>query len=204
MAMPSGNKVISDKMQFPSSGGGGGSEIHQHHYCPWYMDERDGFISWLRSEFAAANAIIDSLCHHLRSLGDPYEYDTVIGTIQQRRCNWNQVLLMQQYFSVADVVYALQQVALRRQQRFTDPVKVAAKEFKKSGPGFKQGQKGEAAKGDHNSNAGSYDHEENYVATGGAEKRAPLTEKHEEHKSGGKVGKTDDKYVASAEEKKGN
>ncbi|KAJ6401738.1 hypothetical protein OIU84_013909 [Salix udensis] len=53
--------------------GGGGNEIHQHHLqrYQWLpVDERDGFISWLRGEFAAANAIIDSLCHHLRVVGE--------------------------------------------------------------------------------------------------------------------------------------
>ncbi|KAF7808506.1 RNA demethylase ALKBH10B-like [Senna tora] len=184
MAMPSGNVVIPDKMQFPSG-------IHQHHYRQqWFMDERDGFINWLRSEFAAANAIIDSLCHHLRTVGDPGEYDMVIATIQQRRCNWNQVLLMQQYFSVADVAYSLQQVTWRKQQKYLDPVKVGVKEYKKSGPGYNKqgGQRFEAAKEGYNSNLESFSQEAN--------------SKQEEHKSGGKVGKTDDKSVVSDEEKK--
>ncbi|KAJ6898996.1 hypothetical protein NC652_025485 [Populus alba x Populus x berolinensis] len=116
MAMPPGNVVIPDKMQFPAGTGGGGAaagnEIHQHHpqRHQWFpVDERDGFISWLRGEFAAANAIIDSLCHHLRAVGEPGEYDLVVGCIQQRGCNWNHVLHMQQYFSVGEVVAALQQ-----------------------------------------------------------------------------------------------
>ncbi|KAI9074098.1 hypothetical protein K1719_043943 [Acacia pycnantha] len=209
MAMPSGNVVISDKMQFPSGGGGGagsgGSEIHQHPYRQqWFVDERDGFINWLRSEFAAANAIIDSLCHHLRAIGDPGEYDMVIGTIQQRRCNWNQVLLMQQYFSVAEVVYALQQVAWRRQQRYLDPVKVGAKEYKKSGFGYNkhQGHRFEAAKEGRNSNAESFSHEGNSLVTEVSDKGAPLIDKQEEHKSGGKSEKIDDKSVASSDVKK--
>ncbi|KVH96381.1 hypothetical protein Ccrd_001535 [Cynara cardunculus var. scolymus] len=148
MAMPSGNVVLSDKMQFPSGGGVGlagggvaGSGVG------WYADERDGFISWLRGEFAAANAIIDSMCHHLKSVGEPGEYDEVIGSIQQRRCNWNPVLHLQQYFSVAEVLYALQQVTWRRQQHnrggYYDPVKVGGpgKEYKRSaGVGSRQGQ----------------------------------------------------------------
>ncbi|XP_024961835.1 uncharacterized protein LOC112502213 [Cynara cardunculus var. scolymus] len=149
MAMPSGNVVIPDKMQYPSGGavgpaGGGaaGSGVG------WYPDERDGFISWLRGEFAAANAIIDSLCHHLKSVGEPGEYDGVIGSIQQRRCNWNPVLHMQQYFSVAEVFNALQQVTWRRQQQhrgggFYDPMKVVGpgKDYKRSGgAGSRQGQ----------------------------------------------------------------
>ncbi|KAJ7974774.1 Oxidoreductase, 2OG-Fe(II) oxygenase family protein [Quillaja saponaria] len=206
MAMPSGNVVISDKVQFPSGVGGGGGngsgEMHQHHYRPWFMDERDGFINWLRSEFAAANAIIDSLCQHLRAVGDPGEYDMVIGSIQQRRCNWNPVLHMQQYFSVADVMYALQQVAWRRQQRCFDPVKVGAKEFKRSGAGYKLGQRVEAVKEGHNINVDSLNHDGNSYGSVNTEKCTPLSEKSEEVKFGGKVGKVDDKVLASAEEKK--
>ncbi|XVF85550.1 hypothetical protein PTKIN_Ptkin17bG0126200 [Pterospermum kingtungense] len=148
MAMSSGNVVLSDKMHFPapSSGGGGGGavgggagggEIPQHNQRQWFPDERDGFIYWLRGEFAAANAMIDSLCHHLREVGEAGEYEAVISCIQQRRCNWNPVLHMQQYFSVAEVSYALQQVAWRRRQRPYDSGKLGAKEFKRSGFGFK-------------------------------------------------------------------
>ncbi|KAI3778748.1 hypothetical protein L2E82_08131 [Cichorium intybus] len=145
MAMPSGNVVIPDKMQFPSGGAvvpAAGSGVG------WYPDERDNFILWLRGEFAAANAIIDSLCHHLKSVGEPGEYDGVIGSIQQRRCNWNPVLHMQQYFSVAEVFNALQQATWRRQQQhrgggFYDPVKVVGqgKDYKRSGGvGSRHGQ----------------------------------------------------------------
>ncbi|KAL6001191.1 hypothetical protein ACLOJK_006923 [Asimina triloba] len=123
-AMPSSNAVIRGKMQFQGD-------------RPWLVDERDSFISWLRSEFAAANAIIDSMCHHLRSVGEPGEYEAVFGCLQQRRCNWTPVLHMQQYFPVAEVGYALQQVVWRKQQqaqlhlpRHSDPSKVA-KDFKK-------------------------------------------------------------------------
>ena len=208
MAMPSGNVVIQDKMQFPSGGagaGGAGGEIHQPHYCQqWFVDERDGLIGWLRSEFAAANTIIDSLCHHLRVVGDPGEYDMVIGAIQQRRCNWNQVLMMQQYFSVADVAHALQQVAWRRQQRPLDPVKVGAKEFRKSGSGYRHGQRFEPVKEGYNSSVESYNqYDANVTVTGGTEKGTPVVEKSEEHKSGGKVEKVGDKGLASAEDKKG-
>ncbi|OAE32891.1 hypothetical protein AXG93_4754s1010 [Marchantia polymorpha subsp. ruderalis] len=75
-----------------------------------WPDERDAFIHWLKGEFAAANAIIDTLCHHLQMVGKPGEYDFVLTCIQQRRFNWTVVLHMQQYFSVAEVVFALQQV----------------------------------------------------------------------------------------------
>ncbi|XXG40860.1 hypothetical protein AAC387_Pa01g1470 [Persea americana] len=123
MAMPTGNAVITDKMQFPSTGGG-----------QWYQDERDGFISWLREEFAAANAIIDSLCHHLRCIGAPGEYEVVINCIQQRRCNWSPVIIMQNYFPIVEVVYSLQQAAWRRQQqRVFESVHVVEKDFRKSG-----------------------------------------------------------------------
>ncbi|XP_057777659.1 LOW QUALITY PROTEIN: RNA demethylase ALKBH10B [Salvia miltiorrhiza] len=100
---------------------------------------------WLRGEFAAANAIIDALCHHLRAVGDPGEYDGVIGSVQQRRCNWNPILHMQQYFSVADVVYALQQVGWRRQQKvvgFEGGARMGGgggKEFRRGGRGQRGG-----------------------------------------------------------------
>ncbi|KAJ1298043.1 hypothetical protein BS78_01G423600 [Paspalum vaginatum] len=80
----------------------------------WLMDERDGFISWLRGEFAAANAVIDLLLVHLRNVGDPGEYDHVTAAVQQRRHHWTPVIHMQQFFSVADVAYALQHAGWRR------------------------------------------------------------------------------------------
>jgi hypothetical protein len=94
------------------------ADAQQRHYIP---DERDNFISWLRGEFAAANAIIDSLCHHLQTTGKPNEYDFVLHCIHQRRFNWTVVLHMQQYFSVAEVVFALQQVVWMRQAMSSDP-----------------------------------------------------------------------------------
>ncbi|KAL6649566.1 hypothetical protein ACP70R_013790 [Stipagrostis hirtigluma subsp. patula] len=80
----------------------------------WLMDERDGFISWLRGEFAAANAIIDLLVVHLRAVGDPGEYDHVAAAVQQRRHHWAPVIHMQQFFPVTDVAFALQQAGWRR------------------------------------------------------------------------------------------
>ncbi|BAT98834.1 uncharacterized protein HKW66_Vig0251720 [Vigna angularis] len=227
MAMPSGNAVMPEKMQFPAGGGAasGGTEI-QYRHQPWFVDERDGFIGWLRSEFAAANAIIDSLCHHLRVVGEPGEYDMVVGAIQQRRCNWTQVLLMQQYFSVSEVVYALQQVAWRRQQRFVDPAKTGSKEFRKFGSGFRQGQhrneaskegynsrnevakegynsRNEAAKEGYSSNVESFGREINAVAVaGGVEKGTRAIDKNGELNSGGKVGTMDNNSIASPEESK--
>ncbi|KAL1568660.1 RNA demethylase ALKBH10B-like [Salvia divinorum] len=110
MAMQSGAMVVPDKIPL---------QWYNHQQQPphYQVDEREGCLMWLRGEFAAANAIIDSLCHHLMAVGEPGEYDGVIGSVQQRRCNWNPILHMQQYFSVADVVYALQQVGWRRQQK---------------------------------------------------------------------------------------
>ncbi|EFJ19468.1 hypothetical protein SELMODRAFT_419200 [Selaginella moellendorffii] len=87
------------------------AEIHPQHWIP---DERDGFISWLRGEFAAANAIIDALCQHLQMSGSPGEYDLVVACIQQRRFSWNPILHMQHYYSVAEVLMALQQVTLKK------------------------------------------------------------------------------------------
>ncbi|KAL5218583.1 hypothetical protein ABZP36_019267 [Zizania latifolia] len=80
----------------------------------WVVDERDGFISWLRGEFAAANAIIDLLLVHLRAVGDPGEFDQVTAAVQQRRHHWAPVIHMQQFFPVGDVAFALQQAGWRR------------------------------------------------------------------------------------------
>ncbi|XP_059649805.1 RNA demethylase ALKBH10B [Cornus florida] len=209
MAMPSGNVVISDKMQLPTGGGGsgGGGEIH-HHQRQWFPDERDGFIFWLRGEFAAANAIIDSLCQHLRLIGEPGEYDGVIGFIQQRRCNWNPVLHMQPYFPVAEVSYALQQVIWRRQQRHFDPVKGQGKEFRRSGFGSRQGQRVEHVKDVYNSNVEYHSQDDNSLANSNSMalgKGERVAGKGEEPKLGDEVVNVmelEDKSVALAEEKK--
>ncbi|CAN4090444.1 unnamed protein product [Withania somnifera] len=106
--MQSGNAAVvaagPEKMQ----GNGGG----QHQQQQWFHPQQ--------GEFAASNAIIDALCHHLRLVGEPGEYDGVIGCVQQRRANWSTVLHMQQYFSVAEVIYSLHQVEWRKQQRGFD------------------------------------------------------------------------------------
>ena len=95
-----------------------GAEMMAHYPPQWVPDERDGFICWIRSEFAAANAIIDAMCDHLKGVGDHGEYDGVIGCLQQRRVNWYPVLHLQQFFSVSEVVHSLDQVAWRRRERF--------------------------------------------------------------------------------------
>lgn len=209
MAVPSGNAVLSDKMQFPApsaavagagggdagavggagGGGGGGAEFNQHHHRNWFPDERDGFIYWLRGEFAAANAMIDSLCHHLREVGEVGEYEAVIACIQQRRCHWNPVLHMQQYFSIAEVSYALQQVAWRCRQRHCDHGKVGGKDFKRSGFGFK-GHRVEVAKEIQNS---VVDTNGNSTITAVSERNERGSEKYEELKLGGELGKVEDK-----------
>ncbi|XP_012478917.1 RNA demethylase ALKBH10B isoform X3 [Gossypium raimondii] len=200
MAMPSGNVVLSDKMQFaapPAAGAGGGGggaaggEIHQHHPRQWFPDERDGFIYWLRGEFAAANAMIDSLCQHLREVGEVGEYEAVIACIQQRRSNWNPVLHMQQYFSVAEVSYALQQVSWRRRQRPYDQGKLGGKEYKRSGFGFK-GHRLEVAKEMQNSGV---DNDANLTVNTISDRNDRKTEKRDDNKSGG-----EDKVSAVSED----
>ncbi|KAJ4796190.1 2-oxoglutarate (2OG) and Fe(II)-dependent oxygenase superfamily protein [Rhynchospora pubera] len=84
-------------------------------------DERDLFISWLRAEFAAANAIIDLLLSHLRLTGGPGEYDHVAASLQQRRGHWVPLIHLQQYFPVTDVAIALQHSAWLRQQGTSQP-----------------------------------------------------------------------------------
>ncbi|KAL1203616.1 RNA demethylase ALKBH10B [Cardamine amara subsp. amara] len=130
MAMPPGNVTPSEKLQFPPVAGN------------WIPDERDGFISWLRAEFAAANAIIDSLCQHLQTIGDHNEYESAIASIHHRRLSWSQVLVMQQFYPVAEVSYNLQQIAWKRQQQMPPPQRhynsdqVGKFGGRRSGPGF--------------------------------------------------------------------
>ncbi|GMJ08161.1 hypothetical protein like AT1G14710 [Hibiscus trionum] len=204
--MPSGNVISSDKMQFPppaagagavGDGGGGGAaafggEIQQHLHRQWFPDERDGFIHWLRGEFAAANAMIDLLCHHLREVGEVGEYDAVIASIQQRRYTWNPVLHMQQYFPVADVSYALQQAAWRRRQRLYDQGKVGGKEYKRSSFGFKGHRVEPVAKELQNSMA---DSDVNSNVSTVSERNDRVAEKCEDVKSSGGVGNMEDKTV---------
>lgn len=57
------------------------------------------------------------MLYHLRVTGEPGEYDHVAACVQQRRCNWSSVLHMQQYYSVAEVMFALEQAAWRKQQQ---------------------------------------------------------------------------------------
>lgn len=91
-----------------------GAEMMAYYPPQCVPDERDGFIFWIRSEFAAANAIIDAMCDHLNGIGDHGEYDGVIGSLQHRRVNWYPVLHFQQFFSVSEVAHSLNQVAWRR------------------------------------------------------------------------------------------
>ncbi|GMJ03729.1 hypothetical protein like AT1G14710 [Hibiscus trionum] len=202
--MPSGNVVSSDKMQFPAppagagaigaAGGGGaaavGGEIQHHHHRQWFPDERDGFIHWLRGEFAAANAMIDLLCHHLREVGEVGEYEAVIASIQQRRYTWHPVLHMQQYFPVADISYGLQQAAWRRRQRLYDQGKVGGKEYKRSTFGFKGNRVDLVAKEMQNSMA---DSDVKLTVSTVSERNDRVAEKCEDVKSTGEVGSVEDK-----------
>ncbi|KAG1366332.1 putative Actin [Cocos nucifera] len=150
MSVPPGNAVVPERMQFAGGGGGvgSGSEVQRQ----WFLDERDGFISWLRGEFAAANAIIDLMIHHLWAIGDPGEYDHVAGCIHQRRSLWQPVLHFQQYFPVAEVMVALHQVAWRRQQQrhFVGPKE---KDGRKPVFGSRQAHRFEGVRENHSSPA---------------------------------------------------
>ncbi|KAK2453575.1 RNA demethylase ALKBH10B [Trifolium repens] len=196
--MPMGNAVTPEIKHFPAVVTGGEIQYRpppqqQQQPQQWFVDERDGFMNWLRSEFAAANAIIDCLVQHLRVVGEGGEYDFVVGAIEQRRVNWNQVLLMQQYFSVSEVAYALQQVAWRRQQKNVKPV---VKEFRK----VRQWQRFEGGgnvKEGSNSSVESRRGEVNYAVKG-----SQVVDKSEDYKSSGKVGSKDDKISDSVEVKK--
>jgi hypothetical protein len=79
----------------------------------WLVDERDDFITWLCCEFAAANAIVDHLVFHLRSISESGEYDHVFSLVQQRHHHWPHVIHMQQFFPVSDITFTLQQASWR-------------------------------------------------------------------------------------------
>ncbi|VVB07065.1 unnamed protein product [Arabis nemorensis] len=94
---------------------------------------KDALISWFRGEFAAANAIIDAMCSHLRKTGggddgdsvSGSEYDSVFAAIHRRRLNWIPVLQMQKYHSIAEVAIELQKAEDLRARKIA---KAAAKE----------------------------------------------------------------------------
>ncbi|KAG7557810.1 hypothetical protein ISN44_As11g037550 [Arabidopsis suecica] len=103
---------------------------------------KDALISWFRGEFAAANAIIDAMCSHLRITEETVsgsEYEAVFAAIHRRRLNWIPVLQMQKYHSIAEVAIELQKVAakkvedlkLKKTEEEEDLKEVAAEEEKK-------------------------------------------------------------------------
>ncbi|XP_010542876.1 PREDICTED: uncharacterized protein LOC104815949 [Tarenaya hassleriana] len=80
---------------------------------------KDALLAWFKGEFAAANAIIDALCSHLKkaSVGaasDESEYEAVFAALHRRRLNWIPVLQMQKYHSIAEVAIELQKVAAKK------------------------------------------------------------------------------------------
>lgn len=82
---------------------------------------KDAYIAWFRTEFAAANAIIDALCGHLTQLeggvvGMGSEYESVFTAIHRRRREWIPIINMQKYYSIADVTLELRKVASKKSQ----------------------------------------------------------------------------------------
>ncbi|KAG8100907.1 hypothetical protein GUJ93_ZPchr0444g28993 [Zizania palustris] len=83
--------------------------------APWpgwllQVDSRDSFVTWMRGEFAAANAIIDLLLAHIRDAGGDtvLEFEAVAAAVQRRRHHWAPVVHLQHYFPVSEVALALQ------------------------------------------------------------------------------------------------
>lgn len=86
---------------------------------PMMYSKHDAHITWFRTEFAAANAIIDALCDHLYQLeggvvGRGSEYESVFSAIHSRRCEWIPIINRQKYNSVADVELELRKVASKK------------------------------------------------------------------------------------------
>ncbi|KAG6654617.1 hypothetical protein CIPAW_05G158500 [Carya illinoinensis] len=83
-----------------------------------------------------------------------------------------------------------------------EPFKSGGKEFKRSGMGFKQGQRLQATKESHNSSVESHSHDESALGgVVGFEKAERPSKKVEEVKSERQVGNLDDKDSALGEEK---
>ncbi|KAF8116483.1 hypothetical protein N665_0017s0040 [Sinapis alba] len=94
---------------------------------------KDALISWFRGEFAAANAIIDAVCSHLREAVPGSEYDAVFAAIHRRRLNWIPVLQMQKYHSIAEVAIELQKLeAKKAAEDLTEKKTEAAEDLKQS------------------------------------------------------------------------
>lgn len=148
MAASSGKSV--EKMQFIDGA------YARHSEMQWFPDERDSYIAWLKGEFAAANAIIDVLCQHFKAIGGNMVYDRVIESIHKRRFNWIPIIHMQQYFSIAEVILALDQVASmgwQRQQRHFDHNRSFDRDSRKNGHGYRHGHKFEGTRENHGSAA---------------------------------------------------
>ncbi|KAL3626057.1 hypothetical protein CASFOL_029606 [Castilleja foliolosa] len=112
---------------------------------------KDAIIAWFRGEFAAANAIIDALCYHVVQLeagGDGREvYESALAAIHQRRLNWIPILQMQKYYSIADVMLELKNVAETKREKSDSVDAKATEELKNGGctpPAIreKEGEKG--------------------------------------------------------------
>lgn len=93
---------------------------------------KDALISWFRGEFAAANAIIDAMCSHLREAVPGSEYDAVFAAIHRRRLNWIPVLQMQKYHSIAEVAIELQKLAAKKAEDLEEEKTETAEDLKQS------------------------------------------------------------------------
>ncbi|KAL0746344.1 hypothetical protein Bca101_028346 [Brassica carinata] len=94
---------------------------------------KDALISWFRGEFAAANAIIDAVCSHLREAVPGSEYDAVFAAIHRRRLNWIPVLQMQKYHSIAEVAIELQKLEAKKAEDLVEEMKTeTAEDLKQS------------------------------------------------------------------------
>ncbi|KAG6512989.1 hypothetical protein ZIOFF_031135 [Zingiber officinale] len=75
---------------------------------------RDQMISWFRSEFAAANAIIDAFCSHLAQKDGGEEYESVFAALHCRRLNWIPVLHNQKYFPIDEISFEIRLLEANR------------------------------------------------------------------------------------------
>lgn len=87
---------------------------------------KDAILAWFRGEFAAANAIIDSLCGHLAQVASSSnDYDSAFAAIHRRRFNWIPVIQMQKYHSIADVSLELRKVVEKKADSLDGETKIS-------------------------------------------------------------------------------
>ncbi|RZC20766.1 hypothetical protein D0Y65_007216 [Glycine soja] len=133
---------------------------------------KDAILAWFRGEFAAANAIIDSLCGHLAHLAAASsDYDATFTAIHRRRLNWIPVIQMQKYHSIADVTLELRRVAEKKTE--TEAAKKSESSFDEEGKLEKQAVENGGNDGGDDDAAPVYDSPDSEITDSGSQEMQP-------------------------------